>query len=226
MPCRRRPNVPLTDVRRAAMLTGDLGATAVGRPRGRERRPRAASGSRSSPRCSRCSRSPRRTCRRPSRRISPAAVEWKLDGARIQMHRLGDEVRVFTRNLADVTDRVPEIVAAIRDLPLEAAVFDAEAIALRPDRRPHPFGLTMSRFGSRSRKDLTEFQTRVSAVAVRLRRAPSRRRRPDRPAGHRPLRRARRSPPGDAPRPEDRHRATPRRPTASSTTRSRAGTRA
>ena len=56
------------------------------------------------------------------------------------MHRLGEEVRVFTRNLADVTDRVPEIVDAIRDLPLEAAVFDAEAIALRPDRRPHPFG--------------------------------------------------------------------------------------
>ncbi len=92
-------------------------------------------------------------------RISPAAVEWKLDGARIQVHRLGDEVRAFTRNLADVTDRVPEIVAAIRSLPIEAAVFDAEAIALRPDRRPHPFGLTMSRFGSRSRKDLTEFQT-------------------------------------------------------------------
>jgi DNA ligase-1 len=94
-------------------------------------------------------------------RISPAAVEWKLDGARIQVHRLGEEVRVFTRNLADVTDRVPEIVAAIQDLPLEAAVFDAEAIALRPDRRPHPFGLTMSRFGSRSRTDLTAFQTEV-----------------------------------------------------------------
>ena len=84
-------------------------------------------------------------------RIRPAAVEWKLDGARIQIHRLGDEVRVFTRNLADVTDRVPEIVETIRRLPLEAAVFDAEAIALRPDGRPHPFGLTMSRFGSRSR---------------------------------------------------------------------------
>ena len=80
-------------------------------------------------------------------RISPAAVEWKLDGARIQVHRQGDEVRAFTRNLADVTDRVPEIAATIRSLPLEAAVFDAEAIALRPGGRPHPFGLTMSRFG-------------------------------------------------------------------------------
>jgi DNA ligase 1 len=91
-------------------------------------------------------------------RIRPAAVEWKLDGARIQIHRLGDEVRVFTRNLADVTDRVPEIVDAIRHVPLEAAVFDAEAIALRADGRPHPFGLTMSRFGSRSRNDLTELR--------------------------------------------------------------------
>jgi DNA ligase-1 len=91
-------------------------------------------------------------------RIRPAAVEWKLDGARIQIHRLGDEVRMFTRNLADVTDRVPEIVETIRRLPLEAAVFDAEAIALRPDGRPHPFGLTMSRFGSRSRRDLEELR--------------------------------------------------------------------
>jgi DNA ligase-1 len=91
-------------------------------------------------------------------RIQPAAVEWKLDGARIQIHRHGDEVRVFTRNLADVTGRVPEIVETIRRLPLEAAVFDAEAIALRPDGRPHPFGLTMSRFGSRSRRDLEELR--------------------------------------------------------------------
>ena len=65
------------------------------------------------------------------------------------MHRLGDEVRVFTRNLADVTERVPEIVDAIRALPLEAAMLDAEAIALRPDRRPAPVPVTMSRFGSR-----------------------------------------------------------------------------
>jgi DNA ligase-1 len=91
-------------------------------------------------------------------RIHPAAVEWKLDGARIQLHRLGDEVRAFTRNLADVTDRVPEIAEAIRRVPLRTAIFDAEAIALRADRRPHPFGLTMSRFGSRSRDDLAQMQ--------------------------------------------------------------------
>jgi DNA ligase-1 len=91
-------------------------------------------------------------------RIRPAAVEWKLDGARIQIHRLGQDVRVFTRNLADVTARVPEIVDAIRSVPLEAGVFDAEAIALRPGGRPHPFGLTMSRFGSRSRRDLAQLR--------------------------------------------------------------------
>jgi DNA ligase-1 len=87
-------------------------------------------------------------------RIALAAVEWKLDGARLQIHHVEGEVRAFTRNLADVTDRVPEIVEAVRGLAIASAVFDAEAIALRPDARPYPFGTTMSRFGSRSRKDI------------------------------------------------------------------------
>jgi DNA ligase-1 len=82
-------------------------------------------------------------------RIGPAAVEWKLDGARIQVHRLGEEVRAFTRTLADVTDRVPEIVEAALRLPIDAAILDGEAIALRADGRPLPFQVTMSRFGSR-----------------------------------------------------------------------------
>jgi DNA ligase 1 len=82
-------------------------------------------------------------------RIHPAAVEWKLDGARIQVHRLEGEVRAFTRNLADITDRVPEVVEAVRALPVDALILDGEAIALRRDRRPHPFQTTMSRFGSR-----------------------------------------------------------------------------
>ena len=69
----------------------------------------------------------------------PAAVEWKLDGARLQVHRLGPEVRAFTRALADVTDRIPEIVEAVLALPAEALVLDAEAIALHPDGRPFPF---------------------------------------------------------------------------------------
>jgi DNA ligase-1 len=82
-------------------------------------------------------------------RIAPAAVEWKLDGARIQVHRLGGEVRVFTRNLADMTDRVPEVVEAVLALPVEAIILDGEAIALRSGGQPHRFPVTMSRFGSK-----------------------------------------------------------------------------
>jgi DNA ligase-1 len=83
-------------------------------------------------------------------RVGPASVEWKLDGARLQVHRLGPEVRAFTRSLADVTDRVPEIVVAVLELPLEAAVLDGEVIALRSDGRPYPFQVSMGRFGSSS----------------------------------------------------------------------------
>ena len=82
-------------------------------------------------------------------RVHPALVEWKLDGARIQAHRLGNEVRLFTRNLADITDRVPEIVDRIRALPAEALILDGEAIALREDGRALPFQVTMGRFGTR-----------------------------------------------------------------------------
>src|SRR5207237_8583109 len=71
-----------------------------------------------------------------------------LDGARIQVHRLGGEVRVFTRNLADITARVPEIVESVLALPGAALVLDGEAIALDDEARPHPFQVTMSRFGS------------------------------------------------------------------------------
>jgi DNA ligase-1 len=82
-------------------------------------------------------------------RVSPAALEWKLDGARIQVHRAGQDVRVFTRSLDDVTDRVPELVEAALCVPVREAVLDGEAIALKPDGRPYPFQVTGSRFGSR-----------------------------------------------------------------------------
>ena len=82
-------------------------------------------------------------------RIRPASVEWKLDGARLQVHRSGDEVRAFTRNLADITDRVPEIVEAVRRLDAHTLVLDGEAIALDDDGRPRRFQQTMSRFGSK-----------------------------------------------------------------------------
>jgi DNA ligase-1 len=87
-------------------------------------------------------------------RIAPAGVEWKLDGARVQVHRSGSDVGVFTRSLDDVTARVPELVAAARALPVSSIVLDGEAIALREDGRPHPFQVTASRFGSRGRSDV------------------------------------------------------------------------
>ncbi len=82
-------------------------------------------------------------------RISPAAIEWKLDGARVQVHVLGDDVRIFTRSLDDITARVPELVEMARALPVRSVVLDGEALALRADGRPHPFQVSASRLGSR-----------------------------------------------------------------------------
>ena len=81
----------------------------------------------------------------------PTSVEWKLDGARIQVHRLGEEVVVYTRNLNDITPRMPEVVAAAMDLKVAATVLDGEAMALRADGTPQPFQETMSRFGTEER---------------------------------------------------------------------------
>jgi DNA ligase-1 len=89
-------------------------------------------------------------------RTGRAGIEWKLDGARLQVHRVGDEVRAFTRSLADVTDRVPEVVAATMLLPLDVGVLDSEVIALTADARPLPFQETMSRFGSSSARTVRE----------------------------------------------------------------------
>jgi DNA ligase 1 len=77
-----------------------------------------------------------------------ASVEWKLDGARIQVHRAGDEVRAFTRNLNDVTARVPEVVEIVRAFPASTFVLDGEAIGLTEDALPRRFQDTMSRFGT------------------------------------------------------------------------------
>jgi ATP-dependent DNA ligase I len=137
------------EVRRAAMLSGDLAATAVAALRGGSE---ALAGFALDP-------------LRPIQpmlaqtaddidaaiaRIHPGSVEWKLDGARIQVHRVGDDVRVFTRNLADVTARVPEIVETVAAFDVRSVVLDGEAIALRPDGRPFPFQVSMSRFGTRT----------------------------------------------------------------------------
>ena len=158
----RAAGVGAPAVRRALMLRGDLGAVAavaladgaaglaamrlaVGRPL----QPMLAQ--------------PAPDIAAALERVRPAAVEWKLDGARIQVHRDGGDVAVFTRTLDDVTARVPEIVEAALALPVRAAVLDGEAIALRPDGRPQPFQVTASRFGSR--RDVAELRRTTPLTA-------------------------------------------------------------
>ncbi|HEY2195757.1 MAG TPA: ATP-dependent DNA ligase [Actinomycetospora sp.] len=75
-------------------------------------------------------------------------VEHKLDGARIQVHRRGDEVRVWSRTLHEITDAVPEIVALVRELAVETVVLDGETLAVAEDGRPRPFQESMKGLGS------------------------------------------------------------------------------
>lgn len=139
-------------VRRAAMLSGELAETArialtgsesdlaeVGLRVGRPVLPMLAS-----------------TAGSPAEALAAlgagqqASVEFKLDGARIQVHRDGDDVHVYTRSLADITHRVPELVDAVRALPAERLILDGETLTLDEDGGPRPFQDTMSRFGSES----------------------------------------------------------------------------
>ena len=119
-------------------------------------------------------------------KVGEAAVEWKLDGVRVQVHRAGDEVRVFTRTLDDITARVPEVVAAVLALPVRAAVLDGELIALQPGGRPHPFQVTAGRVGSRL--DVERLAASPAPHRVLVRPAPPGRPGPARPgrgrAGH------------------------------------------
>ncbi len=87
-------------------------------------------------------------------KVSPAAVEWKLDGIRVQAHIRDGEVRLFTRTLDDITARLPETVEALGALGVREAVFDGELIALRDDGRPHPFQVTSARTASRNAPDV------------------------------------------------------------------------
>jgi DNA ligase-1 len=78
-------------------------------------------------------------------RTGPAAVEWKLDGIRLQVHRAGEAVSVFTRSLDEVTTRMPEVVEAVLALPVHSVVLDGEGMTMRADGRPAPFQDTASR---------------------------------------------------------------------------------
>ena len=80
-------------------------------------------------------------------RIPLAALEWKLDGARVQVHKHGDEVRIYTRTGNDVTVAAPEIVSAVQRARAQALILDGEAIALKANGAPYPFQDTMRRFG-------------------------------------------------------------------------------
>ena len=144
----RATDRPLEQVRRAVMLSGSLGHTAylarsgadlreVGLTVGTPVQPMLAATA--------------ATVADAVTLTGAASVEAKLDGARIQVHRLGGPgtaVQVFTRSLAEITDRVPEIVAAVGGFPGGALILDGETLALDEDGGPRPFQDTMSRFGA------------------------------------------------------------------------------
>lgn len=97
-------------------------------------------------------------------RLGPCAVEEKLDGIRVQVHRDGDRIRAYTRTLDDITDRLPELVTAVAALDARRFVLDGELIALGEDGRPRPFQETASRVGSR--RDVAGAAAHVPVVPV------------------------------------------------------------
>jgi DNA ligase-1 len=79
--------------------------------------------------------------------LGEAALEFKLDGARIQAHKSGDQVSIFSRGANDVSAAVPEVVSAVRALPAHNLILDGEVLSLSPEGRPQPFQVSMRRFG-------------------------------------------------------------------------------
>jgi DNA ligase-1 len=79
--------------------------------------------------------------------IGEAALEYKMDGARVQVHKSGDDVTIYSRSLKDVTPAIPDVVELVRALPAHDLILDGEVISLLPDGRPQPFQITMRRFG-------------------------------------------------------------------------------
>jgi DNA ligase-1 len=96
--------------------------------------------------------------------LGEASFEYKLDGARIQVHKVGDEVKVYSRNLRDVTAAVPEVVTIARAMPARDIVLDGEAIALRADGTPHPFQITMRRFGRKLDVDSLKAELPITPI--------------------------------------------------------------
>ncbi|MUL80735.1 ATP-dependent DNA ligase [Mycobacterium sp. CBMA247] len=150
----RASDIPAAEVRRAAMLAGDLPAVAAA----------ALTGGRSAlsefrlqvgrPVGPMLAQTATDVADALERLGGTAVLEAKLDGARVQIHRKGSDVSVYTRSLDDVTNRLPEVVEATLALTATDLIADAEAIALRPDGRPHPFQVTAARFGRKTPRDL------------------------------------------------------------------------
>ncbi|MBS1830975.1 MAG: ATP-dependent DNA ligase [Acidobacteria bacterium] len=85
--------------------------------------------------------------------LGEAALEYKMDGARIQVHRSGNDVAVYTRQLNDVTAAVPEVVETVLAMPARELILDGEVLSFQPDGRPQPFQVTMRRFGRKLEVD-------------------------------------------------------------------------
>jgi DNA ligase-1 len=146
----RAADVPGPLVRRAAMLSGDLPGTArLALTDGRDglERVHLTVGVAIQPMLA----STAADVAEALAATGPASVEWKLDGVRIQAHRVGDTVHLFTRNLNEVTDRMPSVVGELRALPVEAVVLDGEVMGVADDGTPHAFQDSASTFGRRAR---------------------------------------------------------------------------
>ncbi|MET7933351.1 ATP-dependent DNA ligase [Streptomyces sp. NPDC005322] len=141
--------VPADAVRRAVMLGGSLGAVAEALL---ARGPGALDDFRlevGRPVLPMLAQSARDVDEAMDRLGGPCAVEEKLDGIRVQVHRDGEYIRIYTRTLDEITERLPEVVTAARELEVDRAVLDGEVIALDDEGRPRPFQEISGRVGSR-----------------------------------------------------------------------------
>ena len=98
----------------------------------------------------------------------PAAVDAKLDGIRVQVHRRGDEIRAYSRSLDDITERLPEVVAAVAALPARELIVDGEVLGVGADGRPLPFQVIASRTASRFDADTVGVSTPIGLFAFDL----------------------------------------------------------
>ncbi|WP_019971525.1 ATP-dependent DNA ligase [Mycobacterium sp. 141] len=149
----RSSGIPAAEVRRAAMLAGDLPAVAAAALTGGAAAVQAFGLQVGRPVGPMLAQTASDLDDALERLGGTAVLETKLDGARVQIHRIGSDVSIYTRSLDDVTSRLPEVVAATLALPVTDLIADAEAIALRSDGRPHRFQVTAARFGRRNPTD-------------------------------------------------------------------------